>query len=155
MAIPPCTNTCKLVHVLEWQGVHELLVGLLEQAGCGYVLSDQRGCSFCVAIGIDVHAMKRNTQETGFKKAAFVLMPGSEILACRAPCMIKGSFLGWGCCLTDLHRKQRRMKSHKKNTSSGSQFPIWFSEREKIQGILTSLEKSQLYDLETGIKKAL
>lgn len=41
------------------------------------------------------------------------------------------------------------MKSHIKNTSSGSQFPIWFSERAKIQGILTSLEKSQLYDLET------
>lgn len=46
------------------------------------------------------------------------------------------------------------MKSHIKNTSSGSQFPIWFSERVKIQGILTSLEKSQLYDLETKIKKA-
>lgn len=46
------------------------------------------------------------------------------------------------------------MKSYIKNTSSGSQFPIWFSERAKIQGILTSLEKSQLYDLETKIKKA-
>lgn len=57
MAIPPYTNTCKLVHVLEWQGVHELLVSLLEQACCGYMLSDQRGCSFCVAIGIDMHAM--------------------------------------------------------------------------------------------------
>lgn len=63
MAIPPYTNTCKLVHVLERQGVHELLVGLLEQAGCGYVLSDQRGCSFCVAIGIDVHAIKKHNKK--------------------------------------------------------------------------------------------
>lgn len=44
---------------------------------------------------------------------------------------------------------------HRKNTSSGSQFPICFWEREKIRGILTSLEKSRLYDLETKVKKAL
>lgn len=58
------TNTCKLVHVPEREGVDELLVVLLDQAGCRDVLPDQGGGGLCVAIGIDVHAAK-NTAGAG------------------------------------------------------------------------------------------
>lgn len=75
-------NTCKLVHVLEREGVHELLVVLLEQAGCRDVLPDQRGGGLCVAVGIDVHA-KKNHQELGVK-ARLAPDTAPNIRVCRA-----------------------------------------------------------------------